>query len=65
MTHLLHLIFWGAVLFLGLSFFGISVEKVIESPAGQANLAYITYIGISFWHWLLGYAGQFQFSRAI
>ena len=58
MSHLLHVIFWGALLFLALSFFGISVEKIMESPAGQANLAYISYVGLSIWHWLMGLVGE-------
>ncbi|MDD2657348.1 MAG: hypothetical protein PHD04_01650 [Candidatus Pacebacteria bacterium] len=35
------LIVWMLVLFLALSFFGISIQAIINSPAGQANLAYL------------------------
>ena len=50
-------IFWCFVLFLALSFFGISIRAIIESPTGQANLAYLTFLAISAWQWLAQYAG--------
>jgi len=50
----LHVAFWAFVLFVALSFFGISIRAIIESPAGQENLAYLAYLAISAWHWLLG-----------
>lgn len=56
MFRLLHVAFWAAILFLALSFFGVSIEKVIESPAGQANLAYLTSLALAAWHWLIGVA---------
>lgn len=49
------MIFWLFVLFLALSFFGISIKAIITSPAGQANLAYIAYLIISGWQWLAGH----------
>ena len=52
--------FWFFVLFLALSFFGISIRAIIESPTGQANLAYLTYLAISAWHWITAYAGQMR-----
>lgn len=58
MFHFLRVALLAFVLFLALSFFGISIEKVIESPAGQANLAYVSSIGVSLWHWLVGYINQ-------
>ena len=45
--------FWLFVFVLALSFFGISIRAIIESPAGQANLAYLSSLGISVWHWLI------------
>lgn len=57
MSHFWHLLFWLCVLFLALSFFGISIRGIIESPAGQENLAYLTYLAISLWHWFLGNLG--------
>ncbi len=47
--------FWGFVLFLALSFFGISLRAIIESPMGQENLTYLTHLATSFWHWLTLY----------
>lgn len=55
------LIFWMFVLFLALSFFGISVQKIINSPAGQANLAYLLQLLAQFWQWLslsIGHLGS-------
>ena len=47
------LIFWIFVLLLALSFFGISIQSIINSPAGQANFGYvIQWITIG-WHWLI------------
>ena len=45
--------FWLFVFVLALSFFGISIRAIIESPAGQANLAYLSSLGISVWNWLI------------
>ena len=39
---LLRLLFWIGVLFLALSFFGISIQSIVNSPIGQANLTYLT-----------------------
>ncbi len=47
------LAFWVFILFLALSFFGISVQAIINSPAGQQNFAYLAYLivfGIN-WAW--------------
>ncbi len=47
------LAFWIFILFLALSFFGISVQAIINSPAGQQNFAYLAYFivfGIN-WAW--------------
>lgn len=41
LVSLLKLAFWLAVLFLALSFFGISIQAIVASPAGQANLHYL------------------------
>lgn len=52
---MLKTVFWGFVLFLALSFFGISLKAIIESPMGQENLAYLAHLATSFWHWLTLY----------
>lgn len=38
---MLKLVFWIIVLVLALSFFGISLRSIIESPAGQQNFNYL------------------------
>lgn len=50
---MLRLVFWGFVFVIALSFFGISIRAIVESPAGQANLAYLSSLFISAWHWLV------------
>ncbi len=47
----LKLIFWGAVLILALSFFGISIQTIINSPAGQENLDYLSHVLTQAWQW--------------
>lgn len=68
MSSLVRTIFWLFILFLALSFFGISIRSIVESPAGQANLAYLVYLMISAWHWLEAYAtwiaNQLESARA-
>jgi hypothetical protein len=46
------LIFWVFVLFLALSYLGISIQAIISSPAGQANAAYIIGLLSQAWQWL-------------
>lgn len=50
---MLKLIFWVFVLLLALSFFGISIEKIIMSPAGQANFGYVIHWVLVGWNWLV------------
>lgn len=38
---LIRLAAWLFILFLALSFFGISIQAIVNSPAGQANLLYL------------------------
>lgn len=51
---MLKLIFWVFVLLLALSFFGISIEKIIMSPAGQANFGYAIHWVLVGWNWFIG-----------
>lgn len=55
---MLRLLFWLFVLFLALSFFGISIREIINSPAGQANIAYLTQLALQAWQWLVSYTSQ-------
>ncbi len=52
---MLKLIFWTFILLLALSFFGISIQKIIMSPAGQANFGFILYWILYAWHWLVAF----------
>lgn len=52
---MLHLIFWVFVLVLGLSYFGISIQAILGSPAGQENIAYLSQLLSQFWQWLTPY----------
>ncbi len=45
------LIFWVFVLILALSFFGISIQAVINSPAGQENIEYVVNLFSHVWQW--------------
>lgn len=38
---MLRLIFYAVVALLALSFFGITIQSIINSPAGQANFEYV------------------------
>ncbi len=48
---LVKLAFWTVVLVLALSFFGISIQAIVNSPAGQANFAYLAGLLSQFWDW--------------
>jgi len=50
---MLKLIFWIFVLILALSFFGISIQTIISSPAGQANVNYVFHLLGQVWQWIL------------
>ncbi len=49
---MLRTIFWIFVLILALSFFGISLEAIINSPAGQANVSYLFHLITQAWQWI-------------
>ena len=40
---------------LALSFFGISLESIVNSPAGQANFAYLSQLVIGIWNWFAAF----------
>jgi hypothetical protein len=46
------LIFWTITLVLALSFFGISIQAIVNSPAGVANFAYLFHLLSQAWQWL-------------
>lgn len=49
--HMLRTIFWAFVFLLALSFFGISIQAIVNSPAGQANVSYIMNLLSQLWLW--------------
>jgi hypothetical protein len=51
MFNMLRTILWALVFLLALSFFGISIQAIIDSPAGQANFAYLLHLLTQFWSW--------------
>ena len=55
MSSLLRLAFWAFVLLLALSFFGISIQSIMSSPAGQANFGYAFYWLVEAWNWLAAF----------
>lgn len=57
---MLNLIGWIFILVLGLSFFGISIEAIIHSPAGQANFGYLLDLLSLIWQWLITNIEQFR-----
>ncbi len=48
-------IFWLFVLLLALSFFGISIQAILNSPAGQANVSYLMHLFSQLWLWASGW----------
>lgn len=52
---MLRLIFWLFVLILALSFFGISIQAIVNSPAGQENIQYIGNLLSRAWKWIIGW----------
>jgi len=53
MFHLIKTMFWILVLILALSFFGISLQAIVTSPAAQANFAYVYHLGVQGWEWVV------------
>ena len=53
MSHLIKLILLVIGILLVLSFFGISVQGIIESPAGQANIQFVWGYIVIAWEWLV------------
>ena len=47
----LRTIFWALVLLLALSFFGISIQAIVNSPMGQANIHYLSGLLSDLWLW--------------
>jgi hypothetical protein len=52
---MLRIIFYAIIAVLILSFFGISLQSVIHSPAGEANFGYLGDLIVSGWHFIVGF----------
>lgn len=50
---MLRLIFWILVGLLALSFFNISLQSIVNSPAGQENFTYMWHLLLSAWDWVV------------
>lgn len=55
---MLRLAFWIFILFLSLSFFGISFEAIVNSPAGRENFGYLAYLIVSAFEWVIRRVGS-------
>jgi len=60
MVSLLRLVFSVFVLFLALSFFGVSIQAVVNSPAGQENLTYLFNLFSQLWQWVTELGARFK-----
>ncbi|TSA43877.1 hypothetical protein D4R49_01700 [bacterium] len=47
----LRTVFWAIVLLLALSFFGISIQAIVNSPMAQSNIHYISGLLSQIWLW--------------
>lgn len=52
-AEILRIAFWVFILLLALSFLGISVQSIIQSPAGQSNFGYAVHLISAGWDWLV------------
>jgi hypothetical protein len=49
---MIRILFLIVILILVLSFFGITIQSIVHSPAGQANFAYIGHLLSEAYHWI-------------
>ncbi len=50
---MIHLIIWIIIAILALSFFGISLRSIVESPASQDNFSYFFLLIEQGWNYLV------------
>ncbi|MBU6388523.1 hypothetical protein KGQ72_01435 [Patescibacteria group bacterium] len=55
---MLRTIFWALVLILALSFFGISIQAIVNSPAGQENFTYVFGVLSHLWQLIMHIAAK-------
>lgn len=51
---MLRILFYIVVLVLALSFFGVSIQSIVQSPTGQENFGFITGLFTTGWQWIVG-----------
>jgi hypothetical protein len=56
---MLKLVLYIIILLLVLSFFGVSLQHVIESPAAQANFTYIGQLLVEGWNLIIAQLSAF------
>ncbi|MBL1434462.1 hypothetical protein COB87_002770 [Candidatus Wolfebacteria bacterium] len=56
MWHLLKLAILVIAILFVLSFFGISIQGIIESPAGQANIGFVWGYILIAWQWIIEFS---------
>lgn len=52
-------IFWVFIFILALSFFGISIQTIINSPAGQENFGYLLDLLSKIWDSVVAFVNHF------
>jgi len=65
MYAILHITFWIFVLLLALSFFGISIQMIIQSPVGQENFGYAWHLLITGWDWIVTFGRHYVYTQGI
>lgn len=51
------IIFWTVIVVLLLSFFGISIQSIVNSPVGQANFAFVGGLLADIYHLIVNSIG--------
>lgn len=47
---MIRILFYTVIVVLILSFFGVSLQSIIDSPTGQENIAYVAGLFVWLWH---------------
>jgi hypothetical protein len=55
---MIKLIIYVVVALLALSFFGISLQKIVEGPTAQANFHFLFDLLLKGWYYILSYIEQ-------
>ncbi len=57
---MVHLIIWVIIGLLALSFFGISLRSLVESPASQDNFSYLFMLLEQGWDYIVAWFGSIR-----